>query len=101
MTVRGRRLIKAPTAGTFAAVPIDVSRAESFDVVCYVETGATATFTITDRFGVDLTAGVSLSGLTASVRVVYGSDFSGDEIRVACTAYSGTGDVAAYLESVE
>ena len=47
-STRGREQIVAPVAATFAATPFDVVQCLAFDVVFRVDSGATATFTITD-----------------------------------------------------
>lgn len=109
LAARSTKTIKAPTGATFSAVESDVSLMGDFGVVLYVQSGVTATFTIegcTTLEGVeiwtDISGGATLSGLTSSARLDFPrGDFTGQKIRVACTSYSGTGNVGAALDSVE
>lgn len=101
-STRGREQIVAPVAATFAATPFDVGQCLAFDVVFQVDSGATATFTITDDEDTAMNGAVSLTGLTASKRLSFApGEFSGTTLKVACTSYSGAGNVGVRLDRLE
>lgn len=98
----GKKVIVAGQASTFASTPIPLGTSRGFDIRFLVASGATATFTLVDEDNNAMNGAVSLTGLTANKRLSFSSDeFHGPALYVACTSYSGTGNVGVILEFTE
>lgn len=96
-------------SATFTAQEIALGNASSFGVLFVVGSGATVTFTLEGGSyyngaaqWVDISGGVTLSGLTANARVDFQSgEFNGTHIRVACTAHDAGAPVSVWLDRLE